>query len=56
MKKYQQPDILIMEIVTMHIIAASGDVKTSVHISNDELEDVTFNSRENGFSLWDDEE
>lgn len=55
MKRYIIPAIATIKLETVKMIAASGDSKTDVSISNTVLEGVTFGARENG-GLWDDDE
>ena len=55
MKAYTKPSIYVQKIVTMQFIAASGNLKTDVSISDSELKNVTFGSRDQK-SFWDDEE
>ena len=54
MKKYIQPAIKSMAMETAGMIAASGDLKTDVKISDTTLNDVTFGSRR--ATDWDENE
>jgi hypothetical protein len=54
MKKYIQPAIKSMAIETAGMIAASGDLKTDVTITDTTIDNVTFGSRHT--TQWDDEE
>ena len=45
MKQYFQPNIQVVKIDTVHVIAASGDNR-NVTIYNETIENTTFNSRE----------
>lgn len=54
MKKYIQPEMAIVVIETVQMIAASGDAKTDVTISDTSLDGTTFNSRI--FSVWGDDD
>ena len=54
MKKYIKPSIDVVTISMVHMIAASGDDKTDVSISDTSLENTVFGARSS--SLWDDDE
>lgn len=54
MKKYIQPAIKSMAMEPADMIAASGDQKTDVRISDTTIDNVTFGSRHT--TQWDENE
>ena len=55
MKTYMKPAVAAIELRTVEMIAASGDVKSGVKIADDELENVTFQSR-SSVNVWGDDD
>lgn len=51
MKKYIKPSVDIVELENVSLMAASGEVNTT--LSDETPNDVSFHSRH--FSLWDDD-